>query len=126
MLRNKSVAIKMLVSYLLILVIPVIAMVGGYCYIEKVFENEVINSNQLVLSMLRGELDKLFEVQKSNSVKLIFSNSINRMLSPGLDFKARWELEQQLGQHIRVLLQSGYCNYLIGSYERKNALSNVL
>ena len=103
MLRNKSVAIKMLVSYLLILVIPVIAMVGGYCYIEKVFENEVINSNQLVLSMLRGELDKLFEAQKSNSVKLIFSNSINRMLSPGLDFKARWELEQQIQSELQSM-----------------------
>ena len=106
MLKNKSVAVKMLVSYLLILMIPVVAMIGSYFYIEKVFEDEVINSNQLVLSMLRAELDKLFEAQKNDCIKLIFSNNVNRMLSAELDHKVRWELEQQIQSELQSLILS--------------------
>lgn len=62
---TKSVIKEWIVSYIIVLLIPIITVFVNYFYNVKVIRQEIYNSNELVLNNLANDMDKILEKERN-------------------------------------------------------------
>ena len=58
-IKNKSVIHKWLLSYILILIIPLLIFLGSISQFLNVYKNEIKHSNSLILEQARIQMDQV-------------------------------------------------------------------
>lgn len=101
-MRKKTRLIKSIqMSYLLILVIGIAVMSVSYLYTEVVLKRELINSEKLVLSLIKNDLDGVLENQRRTALRMALSDNVSQMLGSQLDRKERYMLEQEIRKELQ-------------------------
>ena len=62
---TKSVIKGWIISYVIVLLIPIITVFVNYFYNVKVIRQEIYNSNELVLNNLANDMDKILEKERN-------------------------------------------------------------
>ena len=102
-MRKKTRLIKSIqMSYLLILVIGIAVMSVSYLYTEVVLKRELINSEKLVLSLIKNDLDGVLENQRRVALRMALSDNVSQMVTKKeLDRKERYTLEQEIRKELQ-------------------------
>lgn len=102
-MQKKTRLIKSIqMSYLLILVIGIVVMSVSYLYTETVLKKELINSEKLVLSLIKNDMDSILENQRRVALRIALSDNVSRMLGTHeLDRKERYTLEQEIRKELQ-------------------------
>ena len=74
MIKKASVPAKWLLSYLLLLLVPIIIFMCFFVMQQKEVEREIYESNEMVLSSVESNLSNTFD-----GMRQIFTLTINRM-----------------------------------------------
>ena len=64
MLRKKSIMKEWMISYTLILLIPLITIFINYGYNARVIRKEIIQAHELILYNLRDNIDRLMDEER--------------------------------------------------------------
>ena len=81
LLEMKSVVFAWMVSYLVILIIPIIISIVVFFNIEHIIEEEVLTSNTYMLEQIRREADNILDEVRKTYTDLTFDYNINRVLN---------------------------------------------
>ncbi len=101
-LQRKSVAIQWLISYFLLLAVPLIASISVYVVMEKTLETQIERFNQLMLSQTQKELDNIFNAQNKICTEMAFNTGIKGLLNIN-DATQRWENEMKTVDYLHSL-----------------------
>lgn len=101
--KKKSITIKWFVLYLLLLMIPLVISVSVYLKIENVLRNEIINSNERLLSQLQSEFDDIFYTQKRVCSELAFDAALEDMTISTTNEIRLWENQNKVLNLIKSL-----------------------
>ncbi len=102
-MQKKTRLIKSIqMSYLLILIIGIAVMSVSYLYTEVVLKRELINSEKLVLSLIKNDLDGVLENQRRTALRMALSENVSQMVTKKeLDRKERYLLEQEIRKELQ-------------------------
>lgn len=115
--KNRSIAISWAVSYLFILLIPIVASSFTSYYTSSVVEREVRNASSLMLSSLQSSIDKLMKAERSAFAFLYANKQQIQQLSsipmedPEFYYDAL-QLNKLLAAYRASDLSTGLCVYL--------------
>jgi len=80
MRNTKSVIKGWIISYIIVLLIPIITVFVNYFYNVKVIRREIYNSNELVLNNLANDMDKILEKEKNFVEHILTFPELNTLL----------------------------------------------
>lgn len=80
MKEKRSVLVGWGLSYMIVLLIPIISIFINYAYNTRIIKGETIKANELILDNLRDNFDKYLQEEKS-FYTYIFSNFVCRSVA---------------------------------------------
>ena len=77
---TKSVIKEWIISYIIVLLIPIITVFVNYFYNVKVIRQEIYNSNELVLNNLANDMDKILEKERNFAGHILTSSEFGTLM----------------------------------------------
>lgn len=77
---RRTVLVSWFISYLVILIIPVIGNIFTYTQSRRALENEVNETNHLMLSNLQSDVDLVFQETEKIATELSYNSRVNEMM----------------------------------------------
>lgn len=77
---TKSVIKGWIISYVIVLLIPIITVFVNYFYNVKVIRQEIYNSNELVLNNLANDMDKILEKERNFAEHILTFPELSALL----------------------------------------------
>lgn len=122
-MRSKSVILNWAISYLLVLIIPIIIFLYGGVVTVRVIRNEITGINKLVLSNVKETLDSCLELMKSTYKFTFTNNTFKKMLNiNNYDMEYRYnayKLNQELSaysishKNVAIMIYFKDKNYIV-------------
>jgi two-component system response regulator YesN len=80
-LSRKSVVYKWLLSYMFVLIIPLVILIASTVKFLSIYENEIIRSNSLILEQSRMKMDRILYEAKSFVAEISIDPMIRKLLT---------------------------------------------
>ena len=86
--HEKSVKYSWLVSYITILVIPVLITGALFVGVERIVNSKIASMNESILEQTKGNLDNMFEAIYRGALQIRMSDQINNVISERTELEA--------------------------------------
>jgi hypothetical protein len=100
--KKRSVFLSWLVSYLIILIVPVLFSITVYNESEKIIHNEINRANAAILKQVQQSIDSRMSSIESMAMDLALNNRIKAVLYPkSIDTFYRYQLIEIISKELR-------------------------